>query len=128
MKNTMNESPTFQGGCNIALKVPPHQREETVRFYRDTLGLKPIESDFDQYPTIGFEFGPIRLWIDEHPTMSQAEMWLELITPDIPTAAAHLANAGVARCDAIEPLPDGYNGFWITNPASIIHLVSQPGE
>ncbi len=30
---------TFRGGHNIAMKVPPHQFEATVNFYRDVLGL-----------------------------------------------------------------------------------------
>lgn len=29
----------FEGGSNIALTVPPHEYEATVRVYRDTLGL-----------------------------------------------------------------------------------------
>ena len=33
----------FQGGKNIAMKVPPHQHEATVRFYRDLLGLEQID-------------------------------------------------------------------------------------
>ena len=34
-----------------------------------------------------------------------------------------LIAAGVARCDAIEPLPQGFDGFWISSPAGIIHLI-----
>ena len=33
----------FAGGKNIAMKVPPHQHEATVRFYRDLLGLEQID-------------------------------------------------------------------------------------
>jgi catechol 2,3-dioxygenase-like lactoylglutathione lyase family enzyme len=32
----------FAAGRNIAMKVPPHQYEATVGFYRDVLGLKEI--------------------------------------------------------------------------------------
>jgi hypothetical protein len=31
----------------------------------------------------------------------------------------------VVRRDEIEPLPEGFKGFWISNPANIIHLISQ---
>jgi len=29
----------------------------------------------------------------------------------------------VVRCDAIEPLPEGFQGFWIANSAGIVHLL-----
>jgi hypothetical protein len=29
------------------------------------------------------------------------------------------------RCDQIEPLPEGFEGFWIANPAAIAHLVAK---
>ena len=111
------------GGVNIAMKVPPHQYEATIAFYRDVVGLKPFTT---KAPAIGFELGPNRLWIDEAPMLSQAEIWLELFTDDFPVAADHFAKAGVVRCDAIEPLGEGFRGFWIANPASIIHLVREP--
>jgi catechol 2,3-dioxygenase-like lactoylglutathione lyase family enzyme len=111
------------GGINIAMKVPPHQYEATLAFYRDVIGLKPVEG---KSPALGFELGPNRLWIDEAPGMSQAEVWLELFSDDFPSAASHLAEAGVVRCDAIEPMPEGFRGGWITNPANIVHMVREP--
>jgi catechol 2,3-dioxygenase-like lactoylglutathione lyase family enzyme len=121
----MSEKPTppFAGGRNIALKVPPHQYEATVRFYRDVLGLKPLDN---HPPEVGFEFGANQLWIDRVPGMSQAEIWLELATPDIAAAAEYLNSAGVVRQDEIEPLPEDFAGFWISSPASIIHMVALP--
>lgn len=56
--------------------------------------------------------------------MSQAELWLELVTDDTGQAASTLAAAGVVRCDAIEPLGSGFDGFWISSPAAVIHLVN----
>jgi hypothetical protein len=114
---------TFQGGIDIAIKVPPHQYEATLQFYRDVIGLTPIT---DKLPDIGFALGPTRLWIAEAPGMSQAEVWLELFTERFEDAAAHLAKAGVVRCDAIEPLPEGFRGGWITNPTGIVHMVREP--
>ena len=40
--------------------------------------------------------------------------------------AAYLAEAGIVRCDAIEPLDEGFRGGWITNPASIVHMLREP--
>jgi predicted enzyme related to lactoylglutathione lyase len=38
-------TPMFSGGRNIAMKVPPHQWETTVAFYRDVLGWLEITTD-----------------------------------------------------------------------------------
>ncbi|WP_454811241.1 VOC family protein [Labrys neptuniae] len=111
------------GGIDIAMKVPPHQYQATVAFYRDVVGLKPIT---DKAPAIGFELGPNKLWLDEAPMLSQAEIWPELFTDNFDTAADHLSRAGGVRCDAIEPLPDGFKGGWITSPANIVHMVREP--
>lgn len=115
----------FAPGRNIAMKVPPHQYEATIHFYRDLVGLTPIEGRPSE---IGFEFGDKNLWIDRVPSLSQAELWLELITDNLDTAAQQLDAAGVVRCDEIEPLPASLQGFWIASPASIIHLVCQDEE
>jgi hypothetical protein len=113
--------PRFFGGSNIALKVPPHQFDSTVLFYRDVIGLKPLD---ELAPAVVFEFGANRLWIDRVPSLSQAEVWLELQTPDPARAVEYLKAQGVTRCDEIEPLPDDFRGFWISSPACIIHLVA----
>jgi hypothetical protein len=112
---------TFEGGRNIAMKVPPHQHEATVRFYRDVLRLEPVSGP--QGNAIGFKFGANNLWIDNVPGMSQAELWLEIVTNDTGAAAEILARSGVARCDEIEPLGDQFDGYWISSPSAIIHLV-----
>ncbi|MGI8739970.1 MAG: VOC family protein [Gammaproteobacteria bacterium] len=96
-----------------------------MRFYRDVLGLKVLENHL---PSVGFEFGSNQLWIDRVAGLSQAELWLEIVTDDVPAASAHFKAAGVVRCDEIEPLPEGFDGFWISSPASIIHIISKPGQ
>ncbi|MEE4378488.1 MAG: hypothetical protein V2J55_13420, partial [Candidatus Competibacteraceae bacterium] len=78
--------------------------------------------------SIGFQFGPNNLWIDRVPGLSQAETWLEVITNDIEAASEELKAAGVVRRDEIEPLPEGMQAFWISSPASIIHLVCKDSE
>ena len=121
----MSADVSLKGGRNIAMKVPPHQYEATVRFYRDVVGLKPLEG----FGTaIGFEFGANHLWIDRVTTVSQAEIWLELATSDTAKAAQRLATEGVARCDEIEALPQSLDAFWISSPAQIVHLVCAEGQ
>jgi catechol 2,3-dioxygenase-like lactoylglutathione lyase family enzyme len=124
----MNPRVEFAGGRNIAMKVPPHLWAATVQFYRDVIGLKEVEHAPTTPPSMVFEFGANHLWIDRVDGLSQAEIWLELSTPDVPAAASHLQAAGIVRRDEIEPLPDGFAGFWITSPASIIHLVATPDQ
>ena len=116
----MTDKAKLAPGRNIAMKVPPHLYEATVRFYRDTVGLEEIE---ELKPAVGFRFGAMQWWSDNAPAMSQAEIWLELVTDDTKAAAGHLEQAGIARCDEIEPLGPDFDGFWISSPASIIHLV-----
>ncbi len=116
-------SPRFAGGPNLAMKVPPHQWDATVAFYRDVLGLPELDPVESEPPTVGFAFGANRLWIDRVPTVSQAELWLEVTADDPGAAAEHLAAAGVPRVDEIEPLAPGSPRFWISSPAQIVHLV-----
>ena len=97
-----------------------------VSFYKDVLGLKLLENHL---PHIGFEFGGKQLWIDKVAGMSQAEVWLQIVTDDVPAASAYFKEAGVLRCDEIEPLPETHEGFWIADPASIVlHLGAERGE
>ncbi|MEQ9362941.1 MAG: hypothetical protein RIF32_01785 [Leptospirales bacterium] len=122
MKTQTATKVKFRAGPNIAMKVPPHQYEATVRFYRDVLGFARIESEA---PHSVFEFGDKQLWIDRVSGVSQAEIWLQVQTNDIGCATEYLAEAGVVRCDEIETLPEGFAGCWISSPAAVIHLVSE---
>ena len=118
--------PKFKAGRNIAIKVPSHAYPATVRFYRDVLGLPELTNHL---PSVGFEFGDKQLWIDNVPTLSQAEIWLEMLADDVDAAAAYLEAEGIVRCDAIEPLPPSHKGFWIMDPASVvIHLGATTNE
>lgn len=115
----------FEAGRNIAMKVPPHQYEATVRFYRDILGF---ELERDEPAAAAFKFGSCVLWIDSVPGLSQAEIWLEIVTDDLERAAQAMQAPGISRCDEIESLPEGMRAFWIMNPASIVHLVCAKEE
>ncbi|WP_026261493.1 VOC family protein [Kiloniella laminariae] len=112
----------FSGGKNIAMKVPPHQYDATVKFYRDLLGLEQIGGPAGD--AVGFKFGSNNLWIDKVPAMSQAELWLEIVTDDTTAAAKVLSESGIVRCDEIEDLGKSFDGYWVSSPASIIHLVN----
>ena len=117
--------PIFIPGKNIAIKVPPHEYEQTVAFYKDVLGLVLKEaSSPDNFESTTFEFGDKNLWIDKISGISQAEIWLEIETDNINEAEAYLEAMGCARRDEIEPLPRDFKGFWISSPSNIIHLVN----
>ena len=115
----------FTAGRNIALKLPERLYQETVAFYTDVLGLEKIhESDEG---TI-LDFGNIRLNLDRVAHQSQTDIWFEIETPDTQEAAAQLAKHGVSRCDEVEELPTGFDGFWVASPSGTIHLISKAGK
>lgn len=115
--------PEFQPGRNIAMKIPAHEYQNTVRFYREVLRLKEIPTESPD-ATPSFEFGDKVLWLDRMPGLSQAEIWLEIVASDIGQASDYLKDQGCFRRDEIEPLPEGFKAFWISSPSNIIHLVS----
>ncbi len=105
------------------MKVPPDEFTATVAFYRDTLGFPVLDPNNDG--SVIFDFGGKRLWIDNVPALSRAEVWLEVVTSDSGAAAQHLNEHGIVRRDDIEPLPEGMAAFWIKSPSGIIHLVTE---
>lgn len=57
-------NPKFEPGHNIAMKVPVHEYDDPVAFYRDVLGLTPIlEQAPSRMESVGFDFGRKVLWI-----------------------------------------------------------------
>ncbi|HXP35031.1 MAG TPA: hypothetical protein VN827_05760 [Chthoniobacterales bacterium] len=119
------DGPQFSGGANIAIKCPAHTYEATVAFYRDTLALPLIEEESE---ACIFQFGPNRLWIDKVPNLSHPDIWLEVETNDTEAASSFLNVHGVARRDEVENLREDFNGFFISDPAGVIHLVVGPEE
>ena len=118
--------PKFKPGYNIAMKIPAHEFDDTVIFYRDILGFEHVENTSpDTITSARFRFGDKLLWIDKCPQLSQAEIWLEVITDDIENASRYFKESNCNRRDEIEPLPDGFKGFWVASPANIIHLINQ---
>jgi hypothetical protein len=117
--------PKFEGGKNIAMKLPSHLFDETAAFYRDVLRLTILE-EIDS--SVVFEFGMQKLWLDKEDHLSKPEIWLEIISDDVDAAEDYLNRRGVVRRDDIEPLPEGFKGFWIRNPVDLIHLVAGKEE
>lgn len=114
--------PNFIGGRNIAMKIPPRHYQQTLRFYRDVLGLPRLESEPDEEV---FIFGEMNLWLDRSETVTHTEIWLEIEADDLDAAKAHLKTEGIERCDEVEKLPEGFRGLWIRNPAGVVHLLDE---
>ncbi len=104
------------------MKVPSHQYEQTVQFYRDIIELPQVK---DEEPQIVFKFGDKNLWIDKTDQLSQTEIWLELECDDLEEAKIYFKSEDIIRRDEIEKLPEGFEGFWIASPGDIIHLISK---
>ena len=121
--------PTFQGGINIAIKIPKQKYEATIAFYRDTLALETIEKPIDN-PTISrtvqVKFGPNTVWLDCVDNYAHSEIWLELKTSDTAAAVEHLAERGIHTCDEIEKIPEHMH--WIMDPAGTVMILDKIKE
>ena len=47
-----DDKPDFRAGQNIAMKVPAHEFEATVAFYRNVAGLEQLQSSESSTPFI----------------------------------------------------------------------------
>ena len=107
-------------GSNIAVKVPAGLFDATVRFYREAVALAVIE---ERPSSVGFAFGSMVLWLDRVEHATHAEVWLELTTTDVETAALDLSASGARIADEIEPL-DRADRHWIIDPAGMVLLLT----
>ena len=118
----------FQGGINIAIKIPKSKYEETVGFYRDILKLKVAEQAIKS-PTVSrtheVKFGNNTVWLDCVDNYTHSEVWLELNTPDIKKATEYLQEKGIDTCDELEEIPE--DTHWIMDPAGTVFIVARPG-
>lgn len=118
-------TPVFHPGANIALKVPRHEFAKTIHFYEEILGWARKETPApDPIETVVFDFGGKTLWVDKIDGLSQAEIWIEIVTADVAAAKAYLEAQGCRIRNEIETLPPDVDGFWLSSPANIIHLVT----
>ena len=116
----------FEGGTNIAMKIPRSKYQSTVEFYRDVLGMTVKEIAIE-HPTISrthqVTFGKNTLWLDCVDNYAHSELWLELKTDNLDRAVSHLASHRTYTCDELEQIPDG--AHWITDPAGTVILLSK---
>lgn len=114
----------FEGGINIAVKIPKSKYDETVRFYREVLGLEVKERPIKN-PTVSrthrVSFGSNVMWLDCVDNYTHSETWLELNVDNVPAATEYLKSQGISTCDELEELPD--NMHWITDPAGSVYIV-----
>ena len=122
-------SATFQGGINIAVKIPKSKYEKTVAFYRDILKLEVVEKPIS-LPTVSrthqVTFGPNILWLDCVDNYTHSETWLELRTPDVESATDYLRTNGIETCDELEQIPETMH--WITDPAGTVFILTSDRE
>ncbi|MDC8103659.1 hypothetical protein AAEU33_16465 [Chryseobacterium sp. Chry.R1] len=116
----------FEGGVNIAIKIPKNKYEQTISFYKDILKMEIEEKPIDN-PTVSrtheVKFGGNTVWLDCVDNYTHSETWLELNVPDVPAAISHLKNHHVETCDEFEKIPD--NMHWITDPAGTVFIIKQ---
>ena len=120
---------SFNGGVNIAIKIPKSKYEDTVAFYRDILKLQVAEKPIDN-PTVSrtheVKFGNNTVWLDCVDNYTHSEVWLELNTPDVELATEYLRSKGVHSCDEIEKIPKDMH--WIMDPAGSVFILAKPGS
>ncbi len=118
--------PKFEGGINIAIKIPKRTYDSTVAFYRDVLQLPTREIQLTN-PTVTRSheviFGPNKLWLDCVDNYTRTETWLELKVASMAEAVAHLVQHGTPTCDEIEAIPPEMH--WIADPSGSILLLKQ---
>lgn len=114
----------FEGGINIAVKIPKNKYEKTVAFYRDILKLEVEEKPITN-PTVSrthqVKFGNNVMWLDCVDNYTHSETWLELNVDNVEQATEYLKENGIDTCDEIEQLPE--NMHWITDPAGTVFIV-----
>ena len=119
----------FEGGVNIAIKIPKSKYNQTVAFYRDILKLEVEEKPIDN-PTVSkthqVKFGRNIVWLDCVDNYTHSETWLELNTENVASATEYLKSKGVETCDELEELPE--NMHWITDPAGTVFIVKKRDE
>ncbi|HEY1060792.1 MAG TPA: VOC family protein [Daejeonella sp.] len=118
--------PTFEGGLNIAVKIPKHKYDQTVSFYRDILKLEVTEKPITN-PTVSrthkVKFGNNIMWLDCVDNYTHSETWLELNVEDVEKATDYLVSKGIKTCDELEELPE--NMHWVTDPAGTVFIVKR---
>ncbi len=105
-------NPTFEGGINIAIKIPKSKYDKTVSFYRDILKLEVEEKPINN-PTVSkthqVKFGNNIAQLDCVDNYTHSETWLELNTDDVEYATKNFTSKGIETCDELEQLSENMN-------------------
>ncbi len=116
----------FEGGINIAIKIPKSTYEQTVAFYKDVLKMQVTEKPIEN-PTVSrtheVKFGNNIVWLDCVDNYTHSETWLEIRTPDVAQATRYLQSKGINTCDELEKLPEDMH--WIMDPAGTVYVLSK---
>jgi hypothetical protein len=116
----------FEGGINIAIKIPRCKYDQTVTFYRDILKL-PVEEKSIDNPTVSrthqVVFGPNIVWLDCVDNYTHSEVWLDIRTPDVAKATEYLRSNNVNTCDELEEIPSDMH--WIMDPAGTVFILGK---
>jgi hypothetical protein len=116
----------FEGGINIAIKIPKSKYEETVAFYRDILKLPVAEKPIDN-PTVSrtheVKFGNNIVWLDCVDNYTHSEVWLEIRTDNVNNATEYLKSKGINTCDELEKIPEDLH--WIMDPAGTVFILDK---
>jgi hypothetical protein len=119
----------FEGGLNIAIKIPKSKYDKTVTFYKDILKLEVTEKPIDN-PTVSrtheVKFGHNTIWLDCVDNYTRSETWLELKTPDVSKATEYLKYNGIETCDELEKIPE--DNHWIMDPAGTVFIIGKDGS
>lgn len=121
----MNEI-NFNGGLNIAIKIPKSKYDQTVHFYKEILKMDISERNINN-PTVSrtheVKFGNSTVWLDCVDNYTHSETWLELKTPDVEKATEYLKSKGIATCDELEEIPE--ENHWIMDPAGTVFIIGK---
>ena len=122
----MHSKPVFDGGVNVAVKIPLDRYDKTITFYRDVLGFE-LTPYFHEYTGQSHycRFGTLTLWFDRVDHFSQTDIWFELNTDDVQQARTYLSENGVNFRPELEKLPAGMKGNWMSDPAGVVLLLKE---
>jgi hypothetical protein len=116
----------FNGGINIAIKIPKSKYKETVDFYKNILKLEVTQKEITN-PTVSktheVKFGNNIIWLDCVDNYTHSETWLELKTPNVEKATEYLKSNGIDTCDELEEIPK--ENHWIMDPAGSVFIIGK---
>lgn len=118
--------PVFDGGVNVAIKIPLDRYDQTVGFYQHILGFELTPYFHENTGQSHYcRFGTLTLWLDRVDHFSQTDIWLELNTDNIESARTYLSENGVNFRPELEELPADFKGNWLSDPAGVVMILKE---